>query len=63
VAAPQYTPGFKDEVVANYDVRVYRDSFGAVVFLYGYTDQRTLVIARDSASFTELAGRLGASRN
>lgn len=59
---PTQTPGFRDEVVANYDVRVYRDSFGAVVLLYGYTDQRTLVIAKDIPAFTEIAGRLAASR-
>lgn len=59
---PTQTPGFRDEVVANYDVRVYRDSFGAVVLLYGYTDQRTLVIAKDISAFTEIASRLAASR-
>ncbi len=60
--APTQTPGFRDEVVANYDVRVYRDSFGAVVLLYGYTDQRTLVIAKDVPAFTEIVTRLAASR-
>ena len=59
---PVLTPAFRDEVVANHDTRVYRDAAGRVVFLYGYWNQTTLVIARNAASFTEIIGRLGTSR-
>ena len=53
--------GFRDEVVSNHDVRVYRDGTGRSVLLYGYWDQTTLVIARDAAAFTEILGRLATS--
>ncbi len=54
--------GFRDEVVANHDVRIYRDSEGRVLFLYGYWSQSVLVIARDVAAFTELSERLAGAR-
>lgn len=54
--------GFRDEVIVNHDVRVYRDSEGRVLFLYGYWSQTILVIARDAAAFTELADRLSGAR-
>lgn len=60
--APVFTPGFRDEVVSNHDTRVYRDSAGRVVLLYGYWNQATLVIARNAAAFTEIIGRLATSR-
>jgi hypothetical protein len=53
---------FHDEVVANHDVRIYRDAAGQSVLLYGYWNQTTLVIARDPAAFTEIVQRLGTSR-
>ncbi len=53
---------FRDEVVSNHDVRVYRDAAGKSVLLYGYWNQFTLVIARDPAAFTEILGRLATSR-
>lgn len=56
------TKGFRDEVVSNHDVRVYRDENGKSVVLYGYWNQTTLVIARDPAAFTEIAERLATSR-
>ncbi len=56
------TAGFRDEVIANHDVRVYRDDQGRTLFLYGYWSQTVLVIARDAAAFTELAERLAGSR-
>lgn len=49
---------FRDEVVGNHDVRIYRDSAGRSVLLYGYWNEGTLVIARDPAAFVELLGRL-----
>lgn len=60
VLAP--VPAFHDEVIANHDVRAYRDAAGRVVLLYGYWNQTTLVIARNPAAFTEILGRLATSR-
>ena len=53
--------GFRDEVVSNHDVRVYRDTLNRSVMLYGYWDQKTLIIARDPAAFTEILARLATS--
>lgn len=53
---------FVDEVVANHDVRIYRDAAGQSVLLYGYWNQTTLVIARDPAAFSEILQRLATSR-
>jgi hypothetical protein len=53
---------FRDEVIANHDTRVYYDSEDRSILLYGYWDQRTLVIARDRAAFTEIVGRLATTR-
>lgn len=61
-APPLGVPGFVDEVVQNHDVRVYRDERGNARILYGYWNQRTLVIARDPEAFTELVNRLRNSR-
>lgn len=62
VAAPVFIAGFRDEVVANHDVRVYRDAAGKSVLLYGYWNQTTLVIARSPEAFTEILQRLATSR-
>jgi len=59
---PAPVAGFRDEVIANHDVRVYRDTTGQSRLLYGYWDQQTLLIARNAAAFTELVGRLANSR-
>lgn len=59
---PTVVSAFHDEVVSNHDVRVYRDSGGRSLFLYGYWNQSTLVIARDPAAFTEIVQRLATSR-
>jgi hypothetical protein len=53
--------GFRDEVVGNHDVRVYRDSLSRSILLYGYWNQGTLVITRDPTAFLEIIGRLGTS--
>lgn len=53
---------FHDEVIANHDVRVYRDEEGRSVVLYGYWNQTMLVIARDPAAFTLILERLATSR-
>ncbi|MDO8566734.1 MAG: hypothetical protein Q7R58_01115 [bacterium] len=53
---------FRDEVVGNHDVRIYRDSEGRSILLYGYWNQTTLVIARDPAAFIEILGRLATTR-
>jgi hypothetical protein len=54
--------GFRDEVIANHDARVYRDSAGRSILLYGYWNQATLVIARDPIAFAEILQRLATSR-
>lgn len=59
---PIFTVFFHDEVVSNHDVRVYRDSSGRSVVLYGYWNATTLVIARDPAAFAEILSRLATSR-
>ncbi len=59
---PSFGPTFTDALVGNYDVRVLRDSAGRSRLLYGYIDKGTLIIARDEAAFTALAGRLTATR-
>jgi hypothetical protein len=61
-AVPTFVPGFRDEVIGNHDVRIYRDAQRKSVVVYGYWNQRTLVIARDQSAFTELLTRLAASR-
>jgi hypothetical protein len=63
-SSPQATTvaGFSDATIANHDVRVYRDEAGRSVFLYGYWNQMTLVIARDTAAFVEILKRLATSR-
>ncbi len=53
---------FRDEVVSNHDVRIYRDADGRSVLLYGYWNQTTLIIARDPAAFIEIIGRLSTTR-
>lgn len=53
---------FTDQVVANHDVRMFRDASGHVVMLYGYWNQQTLVIARNEAAFTEILQRLANSK-
>ena len=61
-STPVSVISFRDEVVANHDTRVYRDSAGRTVLLYGYWNQTTLVIASNAAAFTEIIGRLATSR-
>lgn len=61
VARP--TGGFRDEVISNHDVRVYRDAQGRSIMVYGYWNQTTLVITRDPAAFIEILGRLATSRS
>ncbi len=61
-SAPYPHPGFQDEVVSNHDVRVYRSASGRSILLYGYWNQNTLIIARDSAAFSEIVQRLATSR-
>lgn len=61
-STPYIQLSFHDETVNNHDVRVYRDSVGRSVLMYGYWNQTTLIIARDSAAFTEILKRLAISR-
>lgn len=57
-----YKPGFKDEVISNQDVRVYRDEKGTGRVVYGYWNQSTLIIARDPEAFMEIVSRLATTR-
>ncbi len=59
--APLSPSSFRDEVVSNHDVRVYRDSEGRSILVYGYWNKTTLVIARDPSAFTEILNRLATS--
>jgi hypothetical protein len=59
---PKMLAGFRDEVVDNHDVRMYSDTAGRSIILYGYWNQATLVIARDPDAFTEILDRLAASQ-
>jgi len=54
--------GFRDEVINNHDTRVYRDAERRSILIYGYWNQKTLVIARDPAAFTEILNRLASAR-
>lgn len=56
------TASFRDEVVNNHDVRIYRDTAGRGIILYGYWNQATLVIARDLGAFIEILNRLSNSQ-
>jgi hypothetical protein len=58
---PNVLFGFRDEVIHNHDARVYRDSLKRPILVYGYWDQKTLVIARDPVTFTEVLSRLSSS--
>lgn len=49
---------FTDAIVANHDVRVLRDTDGKSLIIYGYADKRTLILARDEASFEAILARL-----
>lgn len=53
---------FLDDIIANHDVRIYRDATGQSGILYGYWNQTTLVIARNPAAFGEILQRLANSR-
>lgn len=60
--APPFVPSFQDEIVANHDARVLRNEQKQTIMIYGYWNQTTLIIARDTAAFTEIVGRLANSR-
>lgn len=61
-SAASVAAGFHDETAVNHDVRVYRDSAGREVLLYGYWNPTTLVIARNASAFGEIIERLATSR-
>jgi hypothetical protein len=61
-STPVTRPAFRDEIISNHDVRIYRDTEGQSVILYGYWNKKTLIIARNEASFIEIVGRLATVR-
>lgn len=52
---------FRDAVIANHDVRLFKDAQGRVVLLYGYWNPTTLIIARSEAAYLEITTRLANS--
>lgn len=60
--APLPAIHFSDTTIANHDARAYRDSAGRTILVYGYWNSSTLVIARDTAAFTEIMQRLATAR-
>lgn len=56
-------PHFVDEVIDSHDVRAFKDAHGKTVLLYGYRDQKTLIIARDETAFSVLLARLSATQS
>jgi hypothetical protein len=61
LAAPTNIPGFVDSVIANHDVREYRDSYGRTVIVYGYRDKDTLIITGSELAFATLIDRLNSA--
>jgi len=59
--APPFVASFHDEIIANHDVRIYRDAFNQSVLLYGYWNQSILIIARNPEAFAEIVSRLATS--
>lgn len=59
---PTAQPAFRDEVISNHDVRIYRDVEDRSIIVYGYWDRATLVIARDPSAFIEILERLRTAR-
>jgi hypothetical protein len=55
-------PQFRDEVVANHDVRALKDTSGNTILLYGYRDQQNLIIARNEDAFIEILNRLSSTK-
>ncbi|OHA17943.1 MAG: hypothetical protein A2664_01160 [Candidatus Taylorbacteria bacterium RIFCSPHIGHO2_01_FULL_46_22b] len=53
---------FHDVVVKNIDTRAVKDSAGAIVLMYGFVDQYTLVITTNVNTFNEIVVRLKRSR-
>lgn len=58
---PKVPPHFVDEVVQSHDVRVLKDASNRTILLYGYRDEKTLIIARDEGAFAVLLARLAAN--
>jgi hypothetical protein len=53
---------FHDEVIANHDVRILRDSAKRSIVVYGYWDPFILIIARNEGAFSELINRIATSK-
>ncbi|HVW71947.1 MAG TPA: hypothetical protein VHB93_02225 [Candidatus Paceibacterota bacterium] len=54
-------PHFIDETVQSHDVRALKDGENRTILVYGFRDQKTLIIARDETAFGVLLARLSAS--
>lgn len=49
---------FQDVVIKNSDARILKDDTGAVVLIYAFIDQETLVVTTNTATFDEVVKRL-----
>jgi hypothetical protein len=63
ISPPPARESFVDEVIANHDTRIYRDSAGRSILVYGYWNQTTLVIARDEPAWKAILARLASARS
>ena len=53
---------FKDEILANKDARVVRDTNGNIIFLYSFLDKETLLITTNTLTLKEIDARLRAAK-
>jgi len=53
---------FSDVIVKNKDTRAIREPGGRIVFLYGFTDNETIVFASSEETFAELLKRFASSK-
>jgi hypothetical protein len=49
---------FKDKTIQNHDTRILRDSSGKIVLLYGFFDNKMLIITDNEESFRTILNRL-----
>lgn len=54
--------GFRDVIIRNKDTRVLENNMGRTIFLYSFLDRKTIVIAIDKDSFTEILTRIASTR-
>ena len=60
---PKTKLGFRDVIIKNKDTRVLEGENGETIFLYSFLDSKTIVMAANRDSFTEILTRIASSRN